>query len=119
MLERLKRTVARVEIAGKPNGTAFLISRNHVATALHVLDGNIEVKLIFVEWEKGDRERTAKRIWRHPAGYDLTILEIDRACPEDTEPLPWSATTPGMGEHWMTFGFPTQVVAGHPLSGID
>lgn len=68
MLQRLKQTVARVEIEGKSNGTAFLVRRLRVATALHVLHGR-SVKLVFVEWDRGDRLRTAKRIWRHPAGY--------------------------------------------------
>lgn len=113
MLEALKRTIARVELDGKPNGTAFLVDRKHVATALHVLDRRSTVDLVFVEWSGGDRKRVATRIWRHPA-YDLAILKLDRECPSGVQPLPW-ATTPATGDRWSTFGFPAQVPDGHPL----
>lgn len=115
MLQRLKRTVARVEVDQKPNGTAFLVDRRHVATALHVLAGLSSVDLVFVEWPEQDRRRRAKRTWRHPAGYDVAILELDRECPHDVQPVPWAAVVPGAGERWSTFGFPSQVLDGHVL----
>jgi len=111
--------VARVEINGKPNGTAFLIDSTHVATALHVLKGRAQVELVFVEWEMNVRRRTGLRVWRHPAGIDLAVLELDRACPEDVEPLSWSREPPVPCESWMTFGFPAEVSDGHPLLGNE
>lgn len=113
MLEALKRTVARVELDGRPNGTAFLVDRKHVATALHVLGRSSTVDLVFVEWPVGDRKRVATRTWRHPA-YDVAILELDRECPTGVHPLPWAAA-PATGARWSTFGFPAQVSDGYPL----
>src|SRR6185503_16715216 len=112
MLEALKRTIARVDLDGIPNGTAFLVGRKHVATALHVLGSRTTVDLVFVEWG-ADRRRVAKRTWRH-AAYDVAILELDRECPAGVEALPW-ATTPATGDRWSTFGFPGEVEDGEPL----
>jgi hypothetical protein len=120
MLQRLKRTVARVDVDGKPTGTAFLVSRTHVATAAHVVDGGGAIKLVFVEWPTSDRTRkaTAQR-WRHPAGYDVAILELDRPCPASIEPLPWRAAPPDVGAVWSTFGFPSELPDGYsPDDGV-
>jgi hypothetical protein len=38
-----------LRLDGRPNGTAFLVDRKHVATALHVLSYRSTVDLVFVE----------------------------------------------------------------------
>lgn len=114
-LQKLKRTIARVEIDGKPNGTAFLVDHSHVATALHVLSGRSRADLVFLEWPEHDRTRAGSLSWRHLAGYDLAILELDRKCPGDVEPMPWSTTAPAEGDFWCSWGFPTEVVNGHTI----
>src|SRR4051812_13172387 len=115
MLQRIKRTIARVEIDGVPNGTAFLISRKHVATALHVLAQQSLDHLVFVEWSRSDRKRVGARRWIDPRGNDVAILELDQECPADVEPVPWAASAPVTGDRWITFGFPSQLPNGHLL----
>ncbi|MDP1586606.1 MAG: serine protease, partial [Prosthecobacter sp.] len=112
-LHRLKKTIARVDLNGEPNGTAFLVDRHHVATAFHVLDGRQEVELVFLDWDREPR-RVGKFKWRHPAGHDVAILELDRECEGDAEPLPW-ITIAGAGDAWFSWGFPSQVPEGRAM----
>ena len=111
----LKRSIARVEIDGTPNGTAFLVDYSHVATALHVLAGRPEVDLVFPEWPRRDRKRRGILTWRHPSGADVAVLKLDRDCPEDIRPAPWATTEPSAGDSWISWGFPSQIPHGHTL----
>jgi hypothetical protein len=115
-LQGLKRTIARVEIDEKPNGTAFLVGRKHVVTALHVLAGRRQVQLVFPEWPKIDPPLVGTLSWRHPAGYDVAVLDLQRACPDDVEPLPWASAAPIDGDSWSSWGFPSQVPNGYTTS---
>lgn len=115
-LSALKRSVARVELNGTPNGSAFLVDRRHVATALHVLEGRRRVQLAFPEWPRRDCTRTGERIWVDPAGRDVALLELDRECPVDVEPMPWMGREPARGDSWTTFGFPADLPNGHTLT---
>lgn len=111
----LKKTVARVDVEDKPSGTAFLVARDRIVTALHVLAGRTQVNVVFVDWPNGERERVATLDWRHPAGHDLAILTLDRPCPADVHPIGWSPEPLSGNARWSTFGFPSEAHNGHAL----
>lgn len=112
LLQGLKQTVAQVVVDGKPNGSAFLVDSNHVATALHVLDGVSEVVLRFMAVSGSQAvSYGAKVVWQH-LEVDLAVLKLDRVCAIPV--LPWAREV-REGERWLTFGFPTGVPGGHSL----
>lgn len=117
-LELVKRTVARVDIDGKPNGTAFLVGSALVATAYHVLDGLESVQLTFLDWPVDDRVRTATRAWHPPSGHDVAILKLDRPAPKTVKPLKWRREPVEVGAKWLTWGYPDGVPSGHTLDGV-
>lgn len=102
----LKKTIARVDVNGRPCGTAFLVDRDHVATAAHVLTHHV-VDLVFPEWHLSDRERVGTVAWRHPANGDVAILKLDRSCPAEIVPVQWGKLSPKSSWSWSTFGFPS------------
>lgn len=122
-LRRLKSMVARVDLppsallrpdlppgARRPNGTAFVIAPDVAVTALHVLDSNDDVHLVFTE---AGETRRATRIRPHPDGHDLALLHLDR--PYVADRLPW--TTEGVTSAlWTSFGYPTGVPGGHVVT---
>jgi hypothetical protein len=100
----LDSTVARVDLSDRPNGTAFLVNREHAVTALHVLDGYTAVRLFFSQWPR-DNHRDAVRCWRHPGGQDVAVLKLDRPAPGEINPLP-RGDLPKAEDKWYSFGFP-------------
>jgi len=116
-LDRLKRTTARVDIDGRQNGTAFLIDRNHVATALHVLNGRKQVDLVFPEWPIRARTRIGTLAWQDLDDLDIAILELNRECPADIDPMPWVTKPPSASDEWTSWGFPAKVLNGHTMKG--
>ncbi|WP_437995673.1 trypsin-like peptidase domain-containing protein [Sorangium sp. So ce185] len=126
MLHRLKQAVARVEVDGKPNGTAFLIDPEHVVTAHHVLLGQKAVTLRFAEWSAAspdvsltgndDGVRSCQLSWQPANGADLAVLKLDRRCPLNVAALSLGAL-PEVDAEWSTFGYPRGVPGGHRLAG--
>jgi hypothetical protein len=135
VLQRLKRTVARVDIDGEPNGTAFLVDAERVVTALHVLRRRRHVTLKFLEWSGGrehppgavagrsagsaghsdDGVRSATLIWLPDHGADLAMLELDRPCPPFVSALEMGSLPPPNSD-WYSFGFPREATSGHTLA---
>ncbi|WP_051505808.1 serine protease [Mesorhizobium sp. WSM2561] len=121
MNKNIRAAIAKITVGREISvrGTAFLIEKNLVATALHcVADHDVEVPLdgdtpkwlgtINLEFPGHATTATPLR-WNYTA--DCVLLKCDG--PPTSQPLPLQALPRSRG-HWETFGFPNM----QPLDGI-
>jgi hypothetical protein len=117
------RAIARIEVDGgldaPRRGTGFLITRELVLTALHVVEGAARIELVF-EAGRTVAHRTAATVTRPgPGGADGDWALLTCATPPaDTIPLPLDALIPAAGPvGWDTFGYATYGKPGGQFSG--
>lgn len=118
------RAIARVEVDGGMDaprrGTAFLITRELVLTALHVVDGAARIELVF-EAGRAVAHTTAATVARQgPGGADGDwALLTCTTPPADTPALPLDAVIPVAGPvTWDTFGYAAYGQPGGYFTGV-
>jgi hypothetical protein len=118
------RAIARVEVDGgqgaSRRGTGFLITRELVLTAWHVVEGAAGIELVFEAGRDAAHTTLATVARQGPGGADGDwALLTCTTPPADTTPLPLDAVIPVPGEvTWDTFGYAAYGQPGGYFSGV-
>ncbi|URZ16688.1 trypsin-like serine peptidase [Clostridium felsineum] len=104
MLQELKKYICKIICDGNDKGTGFLVNKNTIITASHVIEEDSE-NIIAKFLEFGDKviESKCTKI-ENECDYDVQILVLDKEI-DLTEVIPLNTNMVTVGAEWYSYGY--------------
>ncbi|HYV38739.1 MAG TPA: serine protease [Gemmataceae bacterium] len=128
-----RRSVVRIDVDGKPQGTGFVAGIGLIVTCAHVVaDANGQpckkIRIVFHHDGEQCDASVLPSLWRPPEKEDIAFLAYSGELPLGISPVSWGHDVGAAGDACVTFGYPdvdlvdglwAHAVVSGPVSGSD